>query len=38
MIFTKRFFAEAGLIVGLSIVLGLALHVPIIRQFLRGGA
>ena len=33
---TKRFFAEAGLIAGLSVVLGLALHVPVIRQFLAG--
>jgi rhodanese-related sulfurtransferase len=33
---TKRFFAEAGLISGLSVVLGLALHVPVIRQFLAG--
>ena len=34
MIFTKRFFAESGLIAGLSVVLGLAFHVPVIRQFL----
>ena len=32
----KRFFAESGLIVGLSVVLGLAFHVPVIRQFLAG--
>lgn len=37
MILTKRFFAEAGLIAGLSVVLGLFSHVPLIRQFLRGG-
>lgn len=36
MILTKRFFAEAGLIAGLSVVLGLGLHVPVIRQFLAG--
>ena len=36
MILTKRFFAEAGLIAGLSVVLGLTLHVPVIRQFLAG--
>ena len=36
MILTKRFFAEAGFIAGLSIFLGLALHVPVIRQFLAG--
>jgi rhodanese-related sulfurtransferase len=36
LILTKRFFAEAGLIAGLSVVLGLALHVPVIRQFLAG--
>jgi len=34
---TKRFFAEAGLIAGLSVVLGLFSHVPLIRLFLRGG-
>jgi len=34
---TKRFFAEAGLIAGLSVALGLFSHVPLIRQFLRGG-
>ena len=33
---TKKFFAEAGLIAGLSVVLGLAFHVPVIRQFLGG--
>ena len=33
---TKRFFAEAGFIAGLSVVLGLAFHVPVIRQFLAG--
>jgi rhodanese-related sulfurtransferase len=32
----KRFFSEAGFIAGLSVVLGLALHVPVIRQFLAG--
>jgi rhodanese-related sulfurtransferase len=36
LIFTKRFFAESGLIAGLSVVLGLAFHVPVIRQFLAG--
>jgi rhodanese-related sulfurtransferase len=36
LILTKRFFAEAGLIAGFSVILGLAFHVPVIRQFLAG--
>ncbi len=33
---TKRFLAETALIAGSSIILGLALHVPVIKQFLAG--
>lgn len=36
MIFGKRFFREAALIIGLSVVIGLAVNSPLIKRFLKG--
>lgn len=34
---TKRFFWEAGLVVGLGVAVGLAANVRLIREYVRGG-